>query len=287
MRGWGLGRRELIAWGLSLPLLARPAAIAASSSLNWGIDYGPRTDPETARSYDLLVLEPDHPRPIAPLRGPGSRLLGYVSMGEVEKSRQFAARLQRAGALRAPNPNWPDARYVDLRHPLWRTTVLETIVPRVLNKGFDGIFLDTMDNAEAMERQDPKRNAGMVAAGARLIRAIRQRFPKCAIMLNRGYALLPDVAARIDYVLGEAMATRWNFTRNAYEMVPESDWAWQATRLRAAKRINPSLVLATLDYWDPADTKTVADLYARARAADFHPYVSTLSLNRLIPEPRT
>ena len=287
MRGGGLGRRELIALGLALPFLTRRKAQAAASSLAWGIDYGPRTDPEPARSYSLLVLEPDHPRPIAPLRGPSSRLLGYISMGEVERSRQFVTRLQRAGALRAPNPNWPDARYVDLRHPLWRTLLLDTIIPRILSKGFDGIFLDTMDNAEAMERQDPKGNAGMVAAGARLIRAIRQRYPKCAIMLNRGYALLPDVASRIDYVLGEAMATRWNFARQAYEMVSESDWIWQATRLRAAKRMNPSLVLATLDYWDPADTRTIVDLYARARAADFHPYVATLSLNRLMPEPRS
>jgi polysaccharide biosynthesis protein PelA len=287
MRGGGLGRRELIALGLALPFLTRRKAQAAASSLAWGIDYGPRTDPELARGYSLLVLEPDHARPIAPLRGPSSRLLGYISMGEVERSRPFVTRLQRAGALRAPNPNWPDARYVDLRHPLWRTLLLDTIIPRILNKGFDGIFLDTMDNAEAMERQDPKGNAGMVAAGARLIRAIRQRYPKCAIMLNRGYAMLPDVASRIDFVLGEAMATRWNFTRNAYEMVSESDWVWQATRLRAAKRINPSLVLTTLDYWDPADARTVAELYSRSRAADFHPYVATLSLNRLMPEPRS
>ena len=287
MTGGGLGRRELIALGLALPFMTKRKAQAAPSSLAWGIDYGPRTDPELARSYGLLVLEPDHARPIAPLRGPSSRLLGYVSMGEVERSRPFVTRLQRAGALRAPNPNWPDARYVDLRHPMWRSILLETIVPRILNKGYDGIFLDTMDNAEAMERQDPKGNAGMIAAGARLIRAIRQRYPKCAIMLNRGYALLPDVATRIDFVLGEAMATRWNFTRNAYEMVSESDWVWQATRLRAAKRINPSLVLTTLDYWDPADARTVAELYSRSRAADFHPYVATLALNRLMPEPRS
>jgi uncharacterized protein (TIGR01370 family) len=287
MRGSGLGRRELIALGLALPFVSRRKVAAAVPSLAWGIDYGPRTDPELARSYDLLVLEPDHPRPIAPLRGPASRLLGYVSMGEVEHSRQFAPRLQRAGALRSPNPNWPDARYVDLRHPLWKSLLLDRIIPRVLNKGFDGIFLDTMDNAEAMERQDPKGNAGMVAAGVRLIGAIRQRFPQCQIMLNRGYALLPDVATRIDFVLGEAMASRWNFARKSYELVSESDWTWQATRLRAAKRINPSLVLTTLDYWDPADTRTVADLYARARAADFQPYVASLSLNRLMPEPRS
>jgi polysaccharide biosynthesis protein PelA len=281
-----LGRRDLIALGLSIPLLARRNATAAVQSLSWGIDYGPRTDPGIARNFGLLVLEPDHLRPIAPLRGPSSRLLGYLSIGEVERSRSFVTRLERAKALRSPNPNWPDARYVDLRHPMWKSMLLDTLIPGILNKGFDGIFLDTMDNAEAMERQDRKANAGMVDAGADLVRAVRQRFPKCLIMLNRGYGVLANVATRIDFVLGEAMASRWNFAQRSYEMTSDDDWAWQATRLRAAKRINPSLVLTTLDYWDPADTKTIADLYARARAADFAPYVSTLALDRLIPEPR-
>ena len=287
MKCLGIGRRELLALGLSLPVLARRPALAAPSSLSWGVDYSAGTDPAVARNFRLLVLEPDHLRPIAPLRGPSARLLGYISIGEVERSRPFAARLARAGALRAPNPNWPDARFVDLRHPAWKSMVLDTLIPRILNKGYDGIFLDTLDNAEAMERQDPGGNRGMVAAGAELVRAMRQRYPRCQIMLNRGYALLPEVATRIDYVLGEAMASRWNFSTKAYEMLSADDWAWQANRLRAARRINPALILATLDYWDPADTRGVASLYARARAADFHPYVSTLALDRLLPEPRT
>ena len=104
-------------------------------------------------------------------------------------------------------------------------------------------------------------------------------------MLNRGYALLPDASAHIDYVLGEAMSSRWNFDKKIYEMLSDDDWLWQATHLRAAKAINPALTVTTLDYWDPADTATVAGLYARERAAEFHPYVATLSLDRLIPEP--
>jgi len=260
----------------------RPSANAA---LRWGVDYGATTDPVLARMCALLVLEPHHARPIAPLRGPGSILLGYVSFGEVERSRPYFAGLENAGALKAANPNWPDARLADLRHPAWRAAVLDRLVPAILALGYDGIFIDTMDNAEAMERQDPVANKGMVAAGVTLIAAVRARFPRIRIMLNRGYALLPDVAPKIDYLLGEAMASRWNFATKRYELLSDSDWAWQAGRLRAAKARNPALNLMTLDYWDPTDTKQVAALYARERAAGFSPYVATLALDRLVPEP--
>lgn len=255
------------------------------ASLRWAVDYGPATDPVLARRYQLLVLEPHHPRPIAPLRGEGAVLLGYVSLGEVEKRRPYFAALDRAGALGIANPDWPDARRADLRHPAWTATVVDQIVAQILQRGYDGIFIDTMDNAEAMERQDPLGAKDMVAAGARLIVAIRTRFPAIRIMLNRGYALLDRVAPSIDYVLGESMASRWNFATKRYDMLSDSDWQWQADRLRAAKAINPALVVTTLDYWDMADRAQVAKLYARERAAGFSPYVSTLALDRLWPEP--
>ena len=263
----------------------RARALAAPARFDWGIDYGAQTDPALARAYRLLVLEPGHARPIAPLRGVGSELLGYVSFGEVEKTRPYFDTLLSAGALGEANPNWPDARMADLRHPRWRDTLLDVEIPAILAKGYDGIFIDTMDNAEAMQLRQPQTSADMVAAGAALIAAVRARFPKIRIMLNRGYAILPAAAPAIDMVLGEAMASRWNFARQRYEMTSAADWAWQADRLRAAQSRNPALRLMTLDYWSPDDRRTVAELYARERAAGFSPYVATLALDRLLPEP--
>lgn len=288
-----IGRRQAIALAagtLALTLGLRRATSGqvrqgGDAALRWAVDYGAATDPVLARGYQLLVLEPHHARPIAPLRGPGATLLGYVSLGEVEKRRPYFAGLESAGALGIANPDWPDARRADLRHPAWTAAVLDRIVPQILQLGYDGIFIDTMDNAEAMERQDPQGAKDMVAAGARLIAAIRARFPGIRIMLNRGYALLDRVAPSIDYVLGESMASRWNFATKRYDLLSDSDWTWQADRLRAAKAKNPAMVVTTLDYWDMADTRQVAALYARERAGGFAPYVSTLALDRLWPEP--
>ncbi|WP_375195411.1 endo alpha-1,4 polygalactosaminidase [Sphingobium sp.] len=280
-----LRRRDLFALSVMVFGLSARALPDRGRSGAWALDYGGTTDPALARTFDLLILEPDFPRPIQPLRGPKSRILAYISLGEVHGGRPFITELEKAGALRQSNPNWPDARLVDLRDPAWTKLVLDRLVPAILQKGYDGIFMDTLDNAEAMERQDAERNGGMVEGAARLVQAIRKRFPPITIMMNRGYALLPLVATHIDLVLAEAMASRWNFAEGRYEMTTAEDWAWQAGQLLAAKQVNPRLGLATLDYWDPQDKATVASLYARERAAGFQPYVSTLALDRLIPEP--
>lgn len=282
-------RRTLIASGAAMVAAGMGGRAAKADGgpkhWRWAVDYGAHSDPVLARDYQLLVLEPDHDRPIAPLRGPDAMLLGYVSLGEVEKNRPYYPDLLAAGALLAANPHWPDARMADLRHPAWGKVLLDRVIPGILALGYNGIFIDTADNAEAMEQADPIGKAGMVDAAATLILAIRARFPGIAIMLNRGYALLPRVAGAIDHVLGEAMASRWNFARKDYELLSQSDWDWQASRLRAARAINPALRVMTLDYWHSADRRQVAALYARERAAGFLPYVSTLALDHLVDEP--
>ncbi|MCW1381901.1 endo alpha-1,4 polygalactosaminidase [Novosphingobium sp. KCTC 2891] len=278
-------RRALAGLAAAVSAIAQPRLAFAGPAWRWAVDYGQTTDPALARQFDLLVLEPDHPRPIAPLRAPGASLLGYISLGEVEQNRPFTDRLRKGGALTAPNPNWPDARMIDLRKPVWSALVVDELVPAILAKGYDGIFLDTLDNAEALERKDPVHCTGMVAAAVELVQLLRERFPKITIMMNRGYALLPQAAPYVDIILGEAMSSRWNFADKRYERTSASDWAWQADRLRAAREANPAVRLTVLDYWDPADRATITELYQRERGAGFHPYVATLALDRIQPEP--
>jgi hypothetical protein len=105
-------------------------------------------------------------------------------------------------------------------------------------------------------------------------------------MVNRGYALMPEIAGSIDIVLGESVLTTFDAATRAYARVPEPDVAWQVEALRRAKALNPALRIFTLDYWDPADTAGVRRIYAEQRANGFVPYVSTPMLDTLIEEPR-
>lgn len=233
-------------------------------------------------AYDIAVLESD----ITGLPAPGrDRLwLAYISLGEVHGGRSYAAALADDGVLLDASPAWPDARMVDMRSPRWRDRLLEEIVPRILSAGFQGLFFDTLDTAEALERRNPALYGGMVDGAAELVRAVRRRFPKRPLMINRGYAVLPRIAGEFDMLLGESVRSTFDAGSGTYALVSDADYRWQLDRMEEASRRDRRLRLFSLDYWDMEDLPGIARLYAEARGRGFVPYVGTFDLTRIVPE---
>jgi uncharacterized protein (TIGR01370 family) len=234
--------------------------------------------------YSLVIIEDRETSGPFVRRRVETTTLGYVSIAEVHAGRPFYSRLQSKGVLGAPNPSWPDAHYVDVRSDVWRNLLLNEIIPSILKNGYQGIFLDTLDSAEALERQDPVKSKGMIAATADLIRAIRSAHPSIIIMVNRGYAILPLIPGEFDYLLGESVRSTFNTLTGAYFRRTEQDIEWQRARMLEARDRDPSLQLFSLDYWDPKDREGLAALYAEARADGFVPYIATPDLMQIVPE---
>ncbi|MEZ5398555.1 MAG: endo alpha-1,4 polygalactosaminidase [Bryobacteraceae bacterium] len=235
--------------------------------------------------FGLLVLDDRHHPPITPLRASGKLLLGYLSIGEAEKTRPYFDALRRDGVLVEENPDWKGAWRLDMRDRKWRWRVVHQLVPSLQRMGFDGVFLDTADVAAHLESRDPVRFAGMKKAAVELVREIRARHPRIRIMLNRGFDLLPDLTGEIDFVLAESTRARYDFAAKVYRRAPDEEYARSAALLREAVAKAPSLSVYTLDYWDPADSAGVAAIYREQRANGFAPYVSTILLDRIVPEP--
>jgi polysaccharide biosynthesis protein PelA len=248
------------------------------------IYYGDHYDtiPEDA---SLVIVEDRETAASFVRRRAESTILGYVSIAEVHSGRPYYSRLRAKGALGAPNPAWPDAYFVDVRSDAWRNLLLNEIIPSILKNGYQGIFLDTLDSAEALERQDSIKFKGVIAAAADLVRAIRSAFPSIIIMVNRGYAILPLIPGEFDYLLGESVRSTFNPKTEGYHRRTEQDIEWQRARMLEARDRDPSLQLFSLDYWDPRDRAGLAKLYAEARADGFVPYVATPDLTRIVPEP--
>ncbi|WP_448204819.1 endo alpha-1,4 polygalactosaminidase [Azospirillum sp. sgz302134] len=293
MAGVVIGRRGLLggliggAAAMTLPRAsgAAPAAAPARSSDSWVVYYADKEPVKAFEPYRLLVLDSKHHPPLRALKDRGKTLLGYISLGEVEQHRPWFDRVKGWGLLSAENPNWPGSFYVDVRDKRWVKLVVEELVPSILRQGFDGIFLDTLDNPPHLERTDAKRWAGMTEGAARLVRAIRANWPSIRIMQNRAYEILPDVAGALDYALGESVYAGWDFAAKKPHLQTEEDYRFQVEVLTGAKRINPKLSLHSLDYWDPADTEGIRRIYALQRANGFSPYVSVVELDRIVPEP--
>jgi polysaccharide biosynthesis protein PelA len=270
---------------LLVPLLALLVAGPAGAAFPWVVCYSGNASPEEFHSFHLVVLDSDSHPSLDLLGRRGRDLLGYLSLGEIESHRTYFEAAKAEGLLLGESPAWPGSFYVDFRDARWRQRVIEQLVPSILASGFNGIFLDTLDDAAALERGNPQKYRGMIAAAADLVRGLRQAFPQIRIMVNRGYDLLPQIAPLIDFVLGESVYTTYDAQHKAYVRVAPSQYHQQVGLMRQALQWNRSLRICSLDYWDPSDRKEIRHIYQVERANGFAPYVATRELDRIVQAP--
>jgi uncharacterized protein (TIGR01370 family) len=268
-----------------LLILALAFANPVGAAFRWVVCYSDKPAAEEFRDFQLVVLDSDAHPPLALLARRGRDLLGYLSLGEAGSHCAYFPALQSAGVLLGENPNWRGSFYVDFRDERWQRLVLEKLVPAILAAGFNGVFLDTLDDAAALEQADPERFRGMAAAAAHLVKSIRRSFPQIRIMANRGYDLLPHIAPSIDFLLGESVYSTYGGGIKGYARVPVAQYEQQVGWMKQALIWNPKLRVCSLDYWDPAAPLEIRRIYRVERANGFAPYVATRELDRIVRAP--
>lgn len=263
------GRKE------ASPTIAKP--------VKWVAFYGVAADEDILANYDIVVLDPGFKGSIDRVASKGARVCGYLSLGEIRTSDPLAASLDVSANL-PENPDWPGTRRVDIRHPSWQSLVLERRIPSLIAQGFGGLMFDTLDTPPYLELVQPERYRGMKQAAVDLVHKIRARWPELLIVMNRGYALLPDVVDQVDAVIAESLLTSPGAAANQFVRVTHDQVKLQLDLLTpAARRLRPMPILS-LDYWDPDDAGGQAEIYRRERALGHHPYVATRNLDRIVPE---
>jgi len=85
--------------------------------------------------------------------------------------------------------------------------------------------------------------------------------------------------------VGESVYTTYDFARKKYQMVDPAGYRHQVHLLQTAMRRRPELRVFTLDYWEPSDAPGIEKIYQEERANGFSPYVSSIDLTRVVPEP--
>jgi len=267
-------------------LVALYMALFSKKTEIWAVVYAQNIPVESLLSYDLLVFDREAHPPLALLKDGHRIVLGYMSMGEAEISRQNYEVVKALGMTVEPRQDWKGNPLIDVRKPEWSQYVLNTLIPDILKQGFDGVMIDTVDSIIWLEQKDPVRYAGLQRATIGLIKEIRAKFPKIYIMMNRGFDVLPYVGSDIDMLLAESTYTDRNVSTHQPEMVPMAIHDHYVTQLQAMQQRFRQLKIYTLDYWPPNDVVAVKAIYDQQRSYGFIPYVSAMELQEIVTEPK-
>ena len=260
-----------------------PSPRPAGEIKYWAAYYDEALPATAFKGYDLVVFDRRHYPKFEAIKKK-TKVLAYVSVGEVYHDVPEKKDLDQAGALLFENNRW-NSHAVDITSPLWRRLVLG-YVDDAAQKGFDGVMLDTIDSPlHWAETQAPERLDAMRQGAVDLIRAIRQAHPKMRIMVNRGFGILPDVAQDIDYALAESILTQPDETSGQFAFFPPQTTSEVAAQLHGLVTRAPRLQVLTLDYWNMDDVNGLERIYALHRAHGFVPYVTTPDLTTHTPEP--
>lgn len=92
----------------------------------------------------IIVLEPDDytATVIKKIKSKGYKVLGYLSVGTIEKERSWYKKYKKYGLKKLKD--WPNEMYADVRKTNWRCFLVSR-AKSIKAKGFDGWWCDNID----------------------------------------------------------------------------------------------------------------------------------------------
>ena len=280
---------------------------------SWGYQLNGIKLEELQRSpYDMLIVDATtglaagrhfKPEEVAQLKTKtdgGKRLvLSYLSVGESEDYRPeyFSSEYMEEEApdwLRKENPDWKGNRIIAFCHEGWQKTILgdergrsvyNDIDPsplyRLIELGFDGIYLDRVDVYEETMKDCPNGDVKMVDFIARLAAHARKKNPHFMVILQNAEDLLkqPKMVAAIDAVAKESLFHGWGGGdgSNKSKINSADSVKWSVERLNIAK--NAGRGVFVVDY---AGNRSAAETSVRRiNELGYVPYIGPKALNTL------
>ncbi len=267
-------RHVIVAIGISLTVIGQVAANGGPGSV--AFFYGVNPPVNTLSQFDRLVLESENVTASehADLKQHGSATYAYLSVGEVNPQRSWSNLIQPEWVM-GTNTSW-NSQVLDLTARGWQSFLLQR-VDALVQQGYDGLFLDTMDSY-FLFATDPASQSAQQAELANLLYRIKRKHPSLRLIANRGFEIIDSVAGYLESVAAESLFSRWNNNSRSYEPVPAADNQWLTSKLIEVKSKHNLDVIA-IDYVSPAERSKARDVAKQIAALGFTPWVANPTLD--------
>jgi len=235
------------------------------------VNYGD-FDPETVKGYDYLIIESAHfsADDIKLLKTHNQNVLAYVSFGEVNESASHYSDISKYTLSK--NEVW-NSYVLDLANKNTRQAVFKIVQNNIEEKGFDGLFLDNIDNYTSFG-PTPYKLAALVS----FLKEIKEKYPTTHLMQNAGLEVLPKTKDLINSIAVESIATDYNFETSTYKLRESKDFK---ERLDHLNKISQQFGLPTIVI-EYADTRDLAkEVHKRMRSYKTNLFIGEIELQNI------
>jgi endo-alpha-1,4-polygalactosaminidase (GH114 family) len=223
--------------------------------------------------YGLVVVDGEgvSADEVAAMHANGSVVLGYVSVGSIEKGR-FWYKSARNYKL----DFWGDwgEWYADTSRAGFRDLISERVAPKLLSKGLDGLFLDNVDMIEA----HPRQKKGMRLLVKRLSKITHSRGG--FLFAQNGEDSIGPSLRYLDGWNREDVGFTYDFDKKHYARVRSGE---NADALAALRRVSARGLFTTATSYTGGSAADASEAVQMICSVGAIPFVSNILLTRIDP----
>lgn len=259
---------------LSLLIFSCSLALgSANTSSLTAFYYGNHPPIKILQLYHQVVVDPSSDFDPHQFDNASHQSFAYVSMGEMDPAEINKQKIPSDWII-AQNKTWHSA-VIDQTNPAWQKYFIEQMITPLWNKGYRGFFLDTLDSY-TLAKLDPAQAKLQQQALISLIQAIKNKYPSAALIVNRGFELLPSIATLIKAVAAESLFSSWDNNQKKYVPVSQQERKTLIAELRKAQNLGIPVIV--IDYV-PANKLTYAgEIAHKILQLGFSPWVTNYNL---------
>ena len=232
--------------------------------------YG-RLEPEVIKGYSYVILESHYYTiyEIQKIKSQNEKVIAYISLGEINANSQYFDLLKENSF--GKNETW-NSYYLNLRSE--RTIeILKEMVKNTLAIGFDGLFLDNIDNFSSYGPQSQQK-AEMIG----LLKMMRDENPTHILIQNSGIGLIDETAPFVNAVVMESVASNYTFEDKNYKLRNKNEFDDFIKKLRLIRK-KYKLPIILIEY---ADTNELHNaIIKRIKPFRFHYFIGNIDLQTI------
>jgi hypothetical protein len=232
--------------------------------------YG-KTNPIGVKDYKYVILESKHynSKDVKIIRSQNDRVFAYISLGEINESSTHFADLKKHTI--GKNDIW-NSHYIDLKSKKANETLME-MVDEIFAFGYDGLFLDNIDNFTIHGPQKDQTEKVI-----ELIEKIKEKYPKKMFMQNAGLDLVEETSRYVDLIAIESIATDYSFKDKKCNLREKTIFQASLNRINTISATY-SIPFILIEY---ADSKELVELVKkRVEPTGYDFFIGTIDLQTI------